>query len=37
MLGDIAAASAAEGGEIFRQFDAVQGGTAEIKQPRQVE
>ena len=37
MLTDIADAIAKEAREIFRQLDAVQGGTAEIKQLRQVE
>jgi creatinine amidohydrolase len=36
MLGDIADAIARESNEIFRQLDAVQGGTAEIKQLRQA-
>src|SRR5512140_1723175 len=36
MLSDIAEAIAKEATEIFRQLDAVQGGTAEIKQLRQA-
>jgi creatinine amidohydrolase len=36
MLTDIADAIAKQAREIFRQLDAVQGGTAEIKQLRQV-
>lgn len=36
MLTDIADAIAAEAADIFRQLEAVQGGTAEIKQLRQV-
>jgi hypothetical protein len=36
MLADIADAIAKEATEIFRQLDAVQGGTAEIKQLRQA-
>ncbi|HEU5018048.1 MAG TPA: creatininase family protein [Pseudolabrys sp.] len=36
MLDDIAGAIAGESAEIFRQLDAVQGGTAEIKQLRQA-
>jgi creatinine amidohydrolase len=36
MLADISAAIAREAAEIFRQLDAVQGGTAEIKHLRQV-
>jgi creatinine amidohydrolase len=36
MLADIADAIARESAEIFRQLDAVQGGTAEIKQLRQA-
>lgn len=36
MLGDIADAIARESNEIFQQLDAVQGGTAEIKQLRQA-
>jgi creatinine amidohydrolase len=36
MLTDIADAIAKEAGDIFRQLDAVQGGTAEIKQLRQI-
>jgi creatinine amidohydrolase len=36
MLADIAEAIAKEAGAIYRQLDAVQGGTAEMKQLRQV-
>jgi hypothetical protein len=36
MLTDIADAIAREAADIFRQLDAVQGGTREIKQLRQV-
>jgi creatinine amidohydrolase len=36
MLTDIADAIAKEARDIFRQLDAVQGGTREIKQLRQV-
>jgi creatinine amidohydrolase len=36
MLADIAAAIAGEASAIFRQLDQVQGGTAEMKQLRQV-
>ena len=36
MLTDIAGAIAKESAEIFRQLDAAQGGTAELKQLRQV-
>ena len=36
MLADISAAIAREAADIFRQLDAVQGGTAEIKHLRQV-
>jgi len=36
MLTDIADAIAKEAREIYRQLDAVQGGTREIKQLRQV-
>jgi creatinine amidohydrolase len=36
MLTDVAAAIALEASAIFRQLDAVQGGTAEMKQLRQV-
>ena len=36
MVGDIADAIASEAAAIFRQLDAVQGGTAEMKQLRQV-
>ena len=36
MVADIADAIAKEATEIFRQLDAVQGGTAELKRLRQV-
>jgi hypothetical protein len=36
MVGDIADAIAREAAAIFRQLDAVQGGSAELKQLRQV-
>jgi hypothetical protein len=36
MVGDIADAIAREAAAIFRQLDTVQGGSAELKQLRQV-
>ena len=36
MITDIADAIAKEAADIFRQLDAVQGGTAEVKHLRQV-